>query len=89
MSLFLQLPPLDRIVVLLLFRLSSPGRPQVLHDAEKRKSKKPLQPHEQPDAKIARGPQKLTRAGIKVSLIELTSCEFPGKLARPELKTIE
>ena len=50
---------------------------------------KPLQPHEQPDAKIATGPQKLTWAGIKVSLVELTSCEFPGKLARPELKTIK
>ena len=36
-----------------------------------------------------RAAEKLTRAGIKVSLIELTSCESPGKLARPELKTIE
>ena len=36
-----------------------------------------------------RAAEKLTRAGIKVSLIELKSCEFPGKLARPELKRIE
>ena len=49
---------------------------------------KPVQAHEPQtaDAKIATGPEKLTWAGIKVSLIELKSCEFLRKLARAGIK---
>ena len=36
-----------------------------------------------------RGARKLTLAGIKISLIELQSCEFRQKLALPELKKAE
>ena len=36
-----------------------------------------------------RSARKLTLAGIKISLIELQSCEFRQKLALPELKKAE
>ena len=36
-----------------------------------------------------RAAEKLARAGIKVSLIELKSCELLQKLARPEFKWAE